>query len=129
MKKLTLSIIIASLLPISMAMAGTPEVKKEGGFDRTEMRAKHEAKFAKELGLTDAQKTKIADIKAKGKGKANREAERAEFEAVLTPEQKAKMETMKKNHEGFKGRKGGHEGHKTPSTDKVIPAMPVEQLK
>lgn len=127
MKKITLSIIIASLLPFSMAMAGTPEVKKEGGFDRAEMRAKHEAKFAEELGLTDAQKAKLADIKAKGK--ANREAERAEFNAALTPEQKAKMETMKKNHEGFKGRKGGHEGHPTPSTDKVVPAVPVEQVK
>lgn len=127
MKKLTLSIIMSSLLPFSIAMAGTPEVKKEGSFDRAEMRAKHEAKFAEELGLTDAQKTKLADLKAKGK--ASREAERAEFEAVLTPEQKAKMETMKKNHEGFKGRKGGHEGHKTPSTDKVVPAVPVEQVK
>jgi Spy/CpxP family protein refolding chaperone len=127
MKKITLSIIIASLLPFSMAMAGTTDVKTDGGGDRAEMRAKHEAKFAEELGLTDAQKAKLAEIKAKGQ--ANREAQKAEFDAVLTPEQKAKMETMKKNHEGFKGRKGGHEGHLKPATDKVVPAVPVEQAK
>lgn len=67
MKKLTLSIIMASLLPFSIAMAGTPEVKKEGSFDRAEMRAKHEAKFAEELGLTDAQKLSWLTLKQKEK--------------------------------------------------------------
>lgn len=125
MKKLTLSIIIASLLPISMAMAGTPEGKKEGGFDRAEMRAKHEARFAEELGLTDAQKAKLQEIKAKGQ--ANREAEKAELDAILTPEQKAKLETMKQKRGEFKGHKGGHEGRGAPSDNKVPPVEPIEK--
>lgn len=123
MKKLTVSIILASLLPFSMAMAGTPEVKKEGGVDRAEMRAKHEAKFAEELGLSDAQKAKLAELRAKGQ--SNREAEKAEFEAVLTPEQKAKLATMKHQRHEMKGhKKGGHPraeqpAHKAPLDETV----------
>lgn len=123
MKKLTVSIILASLLPFSMAMAGTPEVKKEGGFDRSEMRAKHEAKFAEELGLSDAQKAKLAELKAKGQ--SNREAEKAEFEAVLTQEQKAKLATMKQQRHEMKGhKKGDHPraeqpAHKAPLEEAV----------
>lgn len=123
MKKITVSIILASLLPFSMAMAGTPDVKKEAGFDRAEMRANHEAKFAQELGLTDAQKAKLAELKAKGQ--ANREAEKAEFESVLTPEQKAKFATMKqKRHEMKSHKKVEHPpveqpAHKAPLDETV----------
>lgn len=119
MKKFTLSIIVASLLPFSMAMAG--DVSKAGG-DRAEMRAQHEAKFAEELGLTADQQAKIKAIKEKGQ--ASRESDRAAIDAVLTPEQKAKMETMKAKH-GPRGQghgpKGGKEGapvgQETPPTE------------
>lgn len=119
MKKITLSIIVASLLPFSMAMAGTPDTAPKGNVDRSEMRAKHEAKFAEELGLTDAQKTKMQEIKAKGK--ANRDAEKAEMDALLTPEQKAKLETMKQKHGEFRGHKRG------PVDNSVKPVEPIEK--
>lgn len=101
MKKTFLSIIIASVIPFSVAFAGDGE-----------QRAPHKdmgEKFAKELNLTAEQKAKIDDIKSKHR--ESRAAEREEIKSVLTPEQQAKLETMKKDHPRHErmGKKAGQE--------------------
>lgn len=100
MKKILAAILVASLAPI--AMAETAPVEKPKFEHRKEMKEK----FDQELGLTADQKAKIEAIKAKHA--ATRDAQKAEIDAVLTPEQKAKLEQMKKDRPQHKGPRGEH---------------------
>lgn len=59
-----------------------------------------EGKWAK-LNLTDAQQQQMRQIK---------QETRAQIEAVLTPEQRAQMETMKQNRQGQNGQRQARQG-------------------
>lgn len=59
-----------------------------------------ESKWAK-LNLTDAQKQQMRQIK---------EETRAQIQEVLTPEQRAQMETMKQNRQGQNGQRQARQG-------------------
>lgn len=79
-----------------------------------EMREKMEKKMAEELGLTEEQKTKAKEIREEGRKKVEplmeqmketrekmdelRKENMKEFEAILTPEQKVKLEKIKAEH-------------------------------
>ena len=96
-----------------------------------EMRKRPEPeKMDKFLGLTDEQKAKAKEIREQSRKEIEplmkemktlrekmdkiREADMKKFEALLTPEQKAKLEARKKHHEKeFDGR----EGHRFPPRD------------
>ncbi|MDD4556193.1 MAG: hypothetical protein PHE89_02540 [Alphaproteobacteria bacterium] len=112
---------------VEKSQARLDEMDKEFGRDRRgpkptpEMREKMEKKMAAELGLTEEQQTKAKEIREEGRKKVEplmkemqevrekmdelRKENMAEFEAILTPEQKAKLEKIKAEHkEKFKGR-------------------------
>lgn len=96
-----------------------------------EMRKRPEPeKMDKFLGLTDEQKAKAKEIREQSRKEIEplmkemktlrekmdkiREADMKKFEALLTPEQKAKLEARKKHHEKeFDDR----EGHRFPPRD------------
>ncbi len=91
MKKILAALLISSLAPIAMA-----EVNQNNESPKFEHRKEMKERFNKELGITQDQLDQIKSIKEKYKG--DREKERAEIEAVFTPEQKAKLSEMKSNH-------------------------------
>lgn len=98
MKKIIIAAVLASILPVSFAMA-------EGSPDGKMKHQERQDRFAQELGLTDAQKTQIEGIKAKYN--ADRKSEMEEIHKVLTPEQQAKAKEMREKHkERFKHAKG-----------------------
>jgi Spy/CpxP family protein refolding chaperone len=99
--------------------------------DRTEMRGNPQGRLkeiSEQLALTDEQKTKVADIfkanaadlkEARGDRAKMAElmkAQREQIHALLTPEQQAKFETMKREGrpggkpQGKRGDKPGKEG-------------------
>ena len=88
MKKLMISVIGATLLPLSMAYAGTTSTTttttNEGFFESLI------GPYYQDLELTDAQKTSISNIHEK-----HRLAEHKEVESVLTPEQVTKWNKLK----------------------------------
>ncbi|RVU84377.1 hypothetical protein EOL70_12905 [Leucothrix sargassi] len=75
-------------------------------------------RMTEKLGLTAEQQAQVKALHEarranKGQGKpdkAAREAARAEFEAILTPEQLTKFKEMKENR---KGKRGGKHGKKS----------------
>lgn len=85
---------------------------------RDEMHKKMAEKFAEDLGLTDEQKNKAEELRAASRKKMKplfeqmrgihqkmdeiREENLKEFEKVLTPEQKAKLEKMKAERVAFR---------------------------
>lgn len=89
-------------------------------FDK-EMHKKMADKFAKDLGLTDEQIAKADEIRKEGRekikplmeqmGELRRKADELrkenmkEFEAILTPEQKTRLEEMKARHEEMRKEK------------------------
>lgn len=96
MKKLILC--SALLLASSMAFAvNEPTAKVEHHKQYSEM--KHKSKFASELNLSEEQKVKVQEIRAKYKAdhKKSRAAEFAEIKSVLTPEQQVKADKMHSN--------------------------------
>ena len=121
MKRIFTSALILALTIGAANAQTTKQDKKEGH------KKEHRGHFEK-LNLTEAQKAKMAELRAKHK--AEREAEksdrkelmqrhRAEMEAILTPEQRSQMQKMRaekstsfQKGKGFnkEGRKGGKEG-------------------
>lgn len=105
---------------------------------RKEMHKKMAEKFAEDLGLSDEQKTKAEELRKSSRKKMEplfedmrkihekmdkiREENLKEFEKVLTPEQKTKLEKMKADREAFhKDRRDGKKmkGHERgPRHDK-----------
>jgi Spy/CpxP family protein refolding chaperone len=77
-------------------------------------------RMTEELNLTAEQQAQVKalhDARKANKGekgkkdKASRQAARAEFEAILTTEQLAKLKEMKANRKGKRGGKRGHKNH------------------
>ncbi len=83
MKKLLISIMGATLIPMSVAFADTT-TKDSNWFED------FVGQYHQELNLTDAQKTQLRDIHQK-----HRLAEENEVKAVLTADQRAKWEELK----------------------------------
>ena len=83
MKKLLISIIGVTLLPTSMAFAGSGQ-NSDNWFEGMI------GKYYQELNLTDQQKTQLRDIHQK-----HRLAEDAEVKNVLTPAQQTKWDELK----------------------------------
>lgn len=121
MKKTLLTLTIASLLlSTSQANAEYHDGEHHGRGqmhnkkDFKERMKKHHAKMAKQLNLTDEQKEKAKALREEArkemeplmeqkknlreKTKAIREKHMAKFEAILTPEQKEKLEEIKSKH-------------------------------
>ena len=82
----------AVLTPEQQAKAA--ELKKARKNDRAERRTR----MQQELGLSDEQVAKMAEIRKAG-------GSREEVHAVLTPEQQAKLEEMRANRPDKKGKK------------------------
>lgn len=101
MKKIFAALLITSLAPFAMAEGQPTDQPLDK--PKFEHRKEMKDKFEKELGLTEEQKAQIKAIKEKYKG--SKKDERAEIEAVFTPEQKAKIEQMKSERPHFKGKK------------------------
>ena len=103
---------------IQQVMSGeiTDEQKAERHNKRMDRKM---ARMQEKLGLTDEQVTKIKALREgqHEKRTANREAHRAQIEAILTSEQKEKFSAMKgkqghemDNHRREMGRHGGNSG-------------------
>ena len=118
--------------------AGAP--KMEHRFNREDFHQKMSEKIAKELNLTEEQQAKTREIREEGqkeieplmkemkdlreKMDTKRKANLEKFEAILTPEQKAKFEEMKKQ-DYFQGSKGFHGPHGAPFGGRA-PEKPAE---
>jgi len=89
MKKLLISVIGATLLPVSMAFADTTTTttttKEDSNWFENVV-----GKYYQELNLTATQKTQLSDIHQK-----HRLAEEAEVKNVLTAEQNRKWDELK----------------------------------
>lgn len=70
------------------------------------------AKFAKELNLSDAQKQQIKQINQeyKGKDKSMRDERKSKIEAVLTADQKAKLQQLREQRSGKNKEQHGQRG-------------------
>lgn len=133
MKKTFLSILLgatiisAGAFGVNAQTPDTPDMPKiEHKFDHKEMHQKMQKKIAEDLGLTAEQQEQAKTIHEKGKADmeplmkemkdlrekmdAKRRANMEEFEKILTPDQKAKFEDLKKNAPQH----GMHKGHKPP---------------
>jgi len=123
MKHNLLSLILATTIISSGALsssacfaqeAALPEAPKfEHKLDKAEMHKKMAEKIAKDLNLSEEQQQKAKEIRENGKKEieplmeemkdlrekmdTKRKANMEEFEKILTPEQKAKFEELKKN--------------------------------
>lgn len=153
MKKTFLSILLGATIISAGAfcanaqMPDTPDMPKiEHKVDFRQMHQKMQQKIAEDLGLTAEQQEQAKAIHEKGKADmeplmqemkalrekmdAKRRANMEEFERILTPDQRAKFEEMKKNapHHKMKGmHKHPHFGpHDAPFEGKA-PEMPAPQ--
>ena len=131
MKKLLLLAVFSVVL-----CGGTVEAKESrGDFDKRpsiEEMKKHEEMFANKLGLSEEQRAKAKELREAGRKKMEplmkqkkelhekmenlRKENMEEFEKILTDEQKAKLNEIKKEHKGkhfgkrhHKGKKGKHD--------------------
>lgn len=131
MKKLLLLAVFSVVL-----CGGTVEAKEpRGDFDKRpsiEEMKKHEEMFANKLGLSEEQRAKAKELREAGRKKMEplmkqkkelhekmenlRKENMEEFEKILTDEQKAKLNEIKKEHKGkhfgkrhHKGKKGKHD--------------------
>ena len=119
--------------------------------DHEQMRQKMAGKIAKDLDLTDEQQQQAKQIREKGRKEIEplmnemkelrkkmddkRRANMEEFEKILTPEQKAKFEEMKKNapkphFDKMHGKKGPHKHfmkHRSESFDDASPQPKAPQ--
>jgi Spy/CpxP family protein refolding chaperone len=97
--------------------------EKRAKFEKA--RAERKAAFEKALGLSDAQKEQLKALRDEMKDKfgklGDRESARAAVEslkqrmdAVLTPEQRAKLDAMRKERRGEFGHRGRGRRHGTP---------------
>lgn len=113
--------ILASALMIALTIGAANA--QTGKADKKEGAKKEHRGYHQDLNLTEAQKAKMASLRAKHK--AEREAakgdrkelmqrHRAEMEALLTPEQKTEMQKKRaeKSTAFQKGKRGGKEGRK-----------------
>ena len=108
-----------SMTTVVYAQEQCPDMKKG---DCKEMRARHDAMMKKELNLSDEQMAQMraANEELEAAMKANHENMKSAkskhdvaIEKVLTPEQKAKYDEMKKNHPGKKEfRRNGRPMHR-----------------
>jgi len=110
----------------------------ERQFDHAQMRQKIADKIAKDLNLTDEQQQQAKQIREEGRKEieplmkemkelrkkmdAKRRANMEEFEKILTPEQKAKFEEMKKNapkphFDKMRDKKGPHKHFMMPRSE------------
>lgn len=154
MKKTFLSILLGATIISAGAFyanAQTPDTpdmpKIEHKVDFRQMHQKMQKKMADDLGLTAEQQEQAKAIHEKGKAEieplmkemkalrekmdAKRRANMEEFEKILTPDQKAKFEEMKKNAPHHK-MKGMHKGplfghHGAPFEGKAL-EMPAPQV-
>ena len=125
------NVILASLVVATLGLGVAAQANNTSGSDNSQgysqqKEGKHAGKrggrhggakkmerLAKKLNLSDAQKTQIKALHEarranKGtKDKASREAARAEFTAILTPEQLTKLEELKQNRKNRDGKRGG----------------------
>jgi len=62
--------------------------------EQTDEREERQARMQEHLGLSDEQKTKMAEIRKQG-------GSREDMRAVLTPQQQAKFDAMRNQHQGF----------------------------
>ncbi|MBQ7659924.1 MAG: Spy/CpxP family protein refolding chaperone [Alphaproteobacteria bacterium] len=123
----------------------------ERQFDHEQMRQKMMGKIAKDLDLTDEQQQQAKQIREEGRKEieplmnemkelrkkmdAKRRANMEEFEKILTPEQKAKFEEMKKNApkphfdkmHGKKGHPKHFMKHRTEGFDGAAPQPEAPQ--
>lgn len=99
----------AVLTPEQQAKAAQMRRQFMAGPERMQQRR------AEELGLSDEQQAKMRQIAFQyhEKGIALRKEMRAELEAVMTPEQKAKAAEMKKRHGPWGRDEHGSDGEKT----------------
>jgi Spy/CpxP family protein refolding chaperone len=87
-------------------------------------------KMAKELGLTDAQRTELKAFHAQQKTKMDairnndqltqdekraqmkslKEERKAKMDSILTADQKTKLQELRKEHRGMHGKRGGAHG-------------------
>ncbi len=140
---LATTIISAGALTANITLAqeeNTPELPKiEHKIDRAEMHKKMAEKIAKDLNLSEEQQQKAKEIRENGKKEieplmkemkdvrekmdAKRRTNMQEFENILTPEQKAKFEELKKNAPKPSNRshfKGPHHGMHGPHGPKMM---------
>lgn len=90
----------------------TPEQRARMAAHREEHaheREERQARMQEHLGLSDEQKAKMAEIRKQG-------GSREEMRAVLTPQQQAKFDAMRSQHQGF-GQKQKPAGSPAQSPD------------
>lgn len=90
MKKVLISIIAATVLPMSMAFAETTTTTTTSSSNDENFFERIIGPYYQDLELTNQQKTTISNIHEKHK-----QAEFREVEAVLTPAQKEKWDKLK----------------------------------
>ena len=108
---------IMMVLAVMVFSVGNVSAKHHGEDHAKKMEMRHE-KMSKELNLTAEQKTKAKEIRIEGRKEMKplmmemkslrkkmdkiRAENKSEFEEILTPEQKEKFATIKKNKKGCK---------------------------
>jgi len=152
MKKTFLSILLgatiisAGAFCVNAQTPDTPDMPKiEHKINHEEMRQKMQNKIAEDLGLTAEQQEQAKAIHEKGKAEieplmkemkalrekmdAKRRANMEEFEKILTPDQKAKFEELKKNapHHGMRKHHFKHKG--APFEGKAPEGFEVQDAK
>ncbi|MBF2067630.1 MAG: P pilus assembly/Cpx signaling pathway, periplasmic inhibitor/zinc-resistance associated protein [Calothrix sp. C42_A2020_038] len=83
-----------SLTAIPFAVTASPLTSQSQIVAQAQPRKANRGKFAQELGLTDAQKTRLAEI---------RQTTKTQIEQVLTPEQRAQWQAAKQNRQARRG--------------------------
>ena len=123
MKKLILMVVCTSIFTVGgLNVYAHQPLPMEKMPPRHEMKMKGPKDFAKELGLTDEQKLLAEKVREEGRKKMEplmqerkvlhdkmetiRKENMAEFEKILTPEQKEKFEDIRKKHMKRKGKFG-----------------------
>ncbi len=116
MKAIKISVITAVALAGLVSMGQTSAIANEGhGYEKKFSPAERVEKLKEKLSLTDEQATKLQTIFESHKPsdaeiaamKAKKEAFKAEINAVLTPEQAAKLKELREERKDKK-----HDGHK-----------------
>lgn len=90
------------ILAVAILVASTAGVYAQGGKGHGGMRdpKKMSERIAEKLEFTDAQKEQVATLNDKYSGDDyDKEKYRAEFKEIMTEEQKAKAQEMRKNHQ------------------------------
>lgn len=114
MKRLVLSFAILSA--ITFSMNATPRNEK-----RTDKGRNHHERLAKELNITAEQKSQLEELNSTYRTKQRdlSKEHKEKMDNILSPEQREKMESLKKDRRHFAGKKRGARHHNSEMSKEI----------